>query len=115
MTSGRCTILLTIAVLMSLVGCSSGNSSWSAGVGSEEIRFHKKRGASFDDCRRGSRRSDGDSPFGPGLHERDPLRRVAVGIPRSTFTSRAMATSLITPNRVKSLVNQAPYEDFALV
>jgi hypothetical protein len=52
--------------------------------------------------------------FVPGLHERDPLRCVVVGIPRFTFTSRAVATSLITPNRVKSLVNQVPYEDFAL-
>jgi GNAT superfamily N-acetyltransferase len=50
-----------------------------------------------------------------GLHERDPLRFVVAGIPRFTFTSRAMATSLITPNRVKSLVDQVPYEDFALV
>ena len=50
-----------------------------------------------------------------GLHERDPLRCVVTGIPRFTFTSRAMATSLITPNRVKDLVNQVPYEDFALV
>jgi len=50
-----------------------------------------------------------------GLHERDPLRSVVAGIPRFTFTSLAMATSLITPNRVKSLVDQVPYEDFALV
>ena len=44
---------------MSLAGCSSGNSSLSAGDGSEEIRFHKKRGASFNDWRgrgRGVRR-----------------------------------------------------------
>jgi hypothetical protein len=50
-----------------------------------------------------------------GLHERDPLRCVVASTPRFTFTSRAMATSLIMPNRVKSLVNQVPYEDFALV
>jgi GNAT superfamily N-acetyltransferase len=50
-----------------------------------------------------------------GLHERDPLRAVVAGIPRLTFTSRAMATSLIEPDRVQSLVNQIPYEDFALV
>ena len=50
-----------------------------------------------------------------GLHERDPLRCVVAGIPRFTFTSHAMATSLITPNRVKILVDQVPYEDFALV
>jgi hypothetical protein len=116
MTSRRCTILLTVAVLMSLVGCSSGNSSWSAGGGREEIRFHKKRGASFDDCRGAGRGVPTEiHHFVPGLHERDPLRRVVVGIPRFTFTSRAMATSLIMPNRVKSLVNQVPYEDFALV
>jgi hypothetical protein len=50
-----------------------------------------------------------------GLHERDPLRFVVEGIPRFTFTSRSMATSAITPDRVKSLVNQIPYEDYALV
>jgi len=50
-----------------------------------------------------------------GLHERDPLRFVVQGIPRFTFTSRSMATSAITPDRVKSLVDQIPYEDFALV
>jgi ribosomal protein S18 acetylase RimI-like enzyme len=50
-----------------------------------------------------------------GLHERDPLRLVVEGIPRFTFTSRSMATSAITPGRVKSLVDEIPYEDFALV
>jgi ribosomal protein S18 acetylase RimI-like enzyme len=50
-----------------------------------------------------------------GLHERDPLRSVVSGIPRLTFTSRAMATSFIQPGRVQGLVNQIPYEDFALV
>ncbi|MGA9135564.1 MAG: GNAT family N-acetyltransferase [Terracidiphilus sp.] len=50
-----------------------------------------------------------------GLHERDPLRFVVEGIPRFTFTSRSMATSAITPDRVKSLVDQIPYEDYALV
>lgn len=50
-----------------------------------------------------------------GLHERDPRRFVVEGIPRFTFTSRSMATSAITPDRVKSLVNQVPYEDYALV
>jgi hypothetical protein len=49
------------------------------------------------------------------LHKRDPLRIVVAGIPRFTFTSRAMATSLITTNRVKSLVNQVPCEDFPSV
>ena len=50
-----------------------------------------------------------------GLHERDLLRFVVCGIPRFTFTSRSMATSAITPDRVKSLVDQIPYEDYALV
>jgi GNAT superfamily N-acetyltransferase len=50
-----------------------------------------------------------------GLHEDDPLRSVVRGIPRLTFTSRAMATSVIQRDRVKGLVNQIPYEDFALV
>jgi GNAT superfamily N-acetyltransferase len=50
-----------------------------------------------------------------GLHERDPYRAALAGIPRFTFTSRAMATSLITHRRVESLVDQIPYEDFALV
>jgi len=50
-----------------------------------------------------------------GLHERDPLRFVVQGIPRFTFTSRSMATSAITPDRVKSLVDQIPHEDYALV
>jgi hypothetical protein len=98
------------------VGCSSGNSSWSAGGGSDEIRFHKKHGASFNDCRGSGRGVPTEIHlFVLKLHERDPLRFVVAGIPRFTFTSRAMATSLITPNRVKSLVNQVPYEDFGLV
>jgi ribosomal protein S18 acetylase RimI-like enzyme len=50
-----------------------------------------------------------------GLHERDPLRSVVNGIPRFTFTSRSMATSAITPDRVESLVDLIPYEDYALV
>jgi predicted N-acetyltransferase YhbS len=50
-----------------------------------------------------------------GLHERDPLRFVVKGIPRFTFTSRSMATSAITPDRVRTLIDLIPYEDFALV
>ncbi len=50
-----------------------------------------------------------------GLHERDPLRCVVRGIPRLTFTSRAMATSVIQQGRVNNLVSRIPYEDFALV
>ncbi len=50
-----------------------------------------------------------------GLHERDPLRSVLAGLPGFTFTSRAMATSLITSNRVTGLLDAVPYEDFALV
>ena len=49
------------------------------------------------------------------LHEHDPLRRAVVGIPRFTFTSRTMTTSLMTANRAESLVTQVPYEGFALV
>ena len=50
-----------------------------------------------------------------GLHERDPLRSIIRGVPRLAFTSRAMATSLIQQGRVKGLVNEVPYEDYALV
>jgi hypothetical protein len=50
-----------------------------------------------------------------GLHENDPFRRLVRGIPRLTFISHAMATSVIEPGRVSRLVNQIPYEDFALV
>jgi Acetyltransferase (GNAT) domain len=50
-----------------------------------------------------------------GLHERDPLRFAVTGTPRLTFSSRAMAVSLITPDRVKRLVDEVPHEDFALV
>jgi hypothetical protein len=50
-----------------------------------------------------------------GLHERDPLRFAIAGTPRLTFTSRAMAASFITPDRVEGLVDAVPYEDFALV
>jgi GNAT superfamily N-acetyltransferase len=50
-----------------------------------------------------------------GLHELDPLRAVVAGIPKLTFTSMAIATSLLTPDRVKTLFDQVVYEDFALV
>ena len=50
-----------------------------------------------------------------GLHERDPLRSVVSGIPRLTFKSQAMATSLIHRDRVKDLIDQVPFEDYALV
>ena len=50
-----------------------------------------------------------------GIHERDPLHSLVSGLPRLTFTSRAMATSAIQPGRVKSLTDQIPYEDYALV
>jgi len=49
------------------------------------------------------------------LHERDPLRTAVSGFPGFTFHSLAMATSLLTPDRVKGLVSEVPYEDFALV
>jgi GNAT superfamily N-acetyltransferase len=50
-----------------------------------------------------------------GLHESDPLRAVVAGIPKLTFTSMLIATSLNTPGRVEALTNQIMYEDFALV
>jgi len=50
-----------------------------------------------------------------GLHERDPLRAAVAGLPGFTFTSRAMATSLLTPGRVAGLAEGVPFEDFALV
>jgi ribosomal protein S18 acetylase RimI-like enzyme len=50
-----------------------------------------------------------------GLHERDPLRSAVAGLPRLTFTSLAMATSLIQPDRVQGLADRIPFEDFALV
>jgi GNAT superfamily N-acetyltransferase len=50
-----------------------------------------------------------------GIHERDPLRSLVSGLPRLTFTSHAMATSTIQQGRVKSLIDQIPYEDYALV
>jgi len=50
-----------------------------------------------------------------GLHERDPLRAIVAGIPKLTFISMAIATSLKNPERVKALFDQIVYEDFALV
>lgn len=50
-----------------------------------------------------------------GIHERDPLRTLVTGLPRLSFTSLAMATSVIQHGRVKSLTDQIPYEDYALV
>jgi ribosomal protein S18 acetylase RimI-like enzyme len=49
------------------------------------------------------------------LDERDPLRKWLTGIPKLTFTSVLIATSLITPGRAKGLIDQVAYEDFALV
>jgi GNAT superfamily N-acetyltransferase len=50
-----------------------------------------------------------------GLHERDPLRSLLRGIPRFTFSSLALATSLTRPERLESFATGLPYEDFALV
>jgi GNAT superfamily N-acetyltransferase len=50
-----------------------------------------------------------------GLHERDPLRSLVRGIPRFTFSSLALATSLTRPERLESLATGIPFEDFALV
>lgn len=50
-----------------------------------------------------------------GLHEQDPLRSLVQGIPRFTFSSLALATSLTRPERLESLATGIPFEDFALV
>jgi GNAT superfamily N-acetyltransferase len=50
-----------------------------------------------------------------GLHERDPLRSLVRGIPRFTFSSLALATSLTRPERLEPLATGIPFEDFALV
>ena len=50
-----------------------------------------------------------------GLHEQDPLRSLVRGIPRFTFSSLALATSLTRPERLESLATGIPFEDFALV
>jgi GNAT superfamily N-acetyltransferase len=50
-----------------------------------------------------------------GLHERDPLRSLVRGLPRFTFSSLALATSLTRPDRLESLATGIPFEDFALV
>lgn len=50
-----------------------------------------------------------------GLHERDPLRSLVSGIPRFTFSSLALATSLSGERRLESLTKGVPFEDFALV
>jgi GNAT superfamily N-acetyltransferase len=50
-----------------------------------------------------------------GLHESDPLHAIVRGLPRVTFVSHAMATSLIQTRRVETLVDRVPYEDFSLV
>jgi predicted N-acetyltransferase YhbS len=50
-----------------------------------------------------------------GLHARDPLRSLVWGIPRFTFSSLALATSLTRPEYLESLATGIPFEDFALV
>jgi len=50
-----------------------------------------------------------------GLHERDPLRSLLRGIPRSTFSSWAFATSLRDPEGLEKRVAGIPFEDYALV
>lgn len=50
-----------------------------------------------------------------GLHERDPLRSLMLGIPRFTFSSLAFATSLGSPARLEELAKGVPFEDYALV
>ncbi len=50
-----------------------------------------------------------------GLHERDPLRRLVRRIPRFTFSSLALATSLGDPSGLENRVAGIPFEDYALV
>jgi hypothetical protein len=50
-----------------------------------------------------------------GLHERDPLRRLVRRIPRFTFSSLALATSLGDPSGLKNRVAGIPFEDYTLV
>jgi hypothetical protein len=50
-----------------------------------------------------------------GLHERDPLRSLVRRIPRFTFSSLALATSLGDPGGLEKRVEGIPFEDYALV
>ena len=50
-----------------------------------------------------------------GLHERDPLRSLVQRVPKFTFTSLAMATSLGKPAGLEKRVEGIPFEDYALV
>jgi predicted N-acetyltransferase YhbS len=50
-----------------------------------------------------------------GLHERDPLRGLVRRIPRFTFSSLALATSLGDPGGLEKRVEGIPFEDYALV
>jgi predicted N-acetyltransferase YhbS len=50
-----------------------------------------------------------------GLHESDPLRSLVRGIPRFTFSSLALATSLGNPSEIENRVAGIPFEDYALV
>jgi predicted N-acetyltransferase YhbS len=50
-----------------------------------------------------------------GLHESDPLRSLVRGIPRFTFSSLALATSLGDPSGLENRVAGVPFEDYALV
>ena len=50
-----------------------------------------------------------------GLHERDPMRVAVRGIPRMTFHSVSRLACLIDRSRGARLLDDVPYEDFALV
>lgn len=50
-----------------------------------------------------------------GLHERDPLRSLVRKIPRFTFSSLALATSLGDPGELARRLEGIPFEDYALV
>lgn len=50
-----------------------------------------------------------------GLHERDPLRQIVLGIPRFSFTSCAFVTSLGGSKVVDQIANGIPFVDFGSV
>ncbi len=50
-----------------------------------------------------------------GLHERDPFSSLVRGIPRFTFSSLALATSLGDPGGLEKRIEGVPFEDYALV
>ena len=118
MTSRRCTILLTVAVLMLLVGCSI----WEQLLGQREAavrRFDSTKSMELPSTVAEARSRRFRRRFHLFVPEASRARSAAICRCRHStlhISLRcAMATILIKPNRVKSLVDQVPYEDFALV